>query len=64
MGTTEQKRPKYMIGFLRLWIIRLVIGSSIAFVAKKADNYLDRKYGPDNYDKKIMEFWDAIKNYF
>jgi hypothetical protein len=53
-----------MIGFLKLWIIRLVIGSSIAFVAKKADNYLDRKYGPDNYDKKIIEFWDAIKNYF
>jgi hypothetical protein len=64
MGKPEQKRPEYLIGFFKLWALRIIIGSSIAFVARKADNYLDKKYGPSDYDKKIVELWDAVKGFF
>lgn len=64
MGKPEQKRPEYLIGFLKIWVLRIIVGSSIAFVAKKADNYLDEKYGPSDYDKRIIELWDSVKNLF
>lgn len=62
MGKPEQKRPEYLIGFLKYWVIRIVIGSSIVFVAGKVDNYLDKKFGPAEYDKMILKAWESIKS--
>ena len=62
MGTNE-KRPEFLIGILKFWTIRFIIGSSIVFVAGKVDNYLDKKFGPAQYDKMIIKAWETIKGF-
>lgn len=64
MGQHEEKRTVGVITLFKIWVIRFVIGSCIAFAAKKADSFLDKKYGPDEYDKKIIEIWNSVKNIF
>lgn len=64
MGKHEQKRQIGGLTILKLWVIRILIGSSIALFGKRIDEYLDKKYGPSDYDKKIAEVWDSVKNFF
>lgn len=64
MGNNERKKFRGVKLTLVLWAIRIIVGSSIAFVAKKADNFLDEKYGQKDYDKKIIELWESIKTIF
>lgn len=64
MGESQEKRSSGFITIAKLWIIRFIVGSIIAMSAKKIDSYLDAKYGPSDYDKKIVEIWDSVKNIF
>ena len=64
MGQQSKQKPKFLIGILKIWVIRILIGSSVAMLAKKIDVYLDRKYGENEYDKAITQVWDMIKEVF
>lgn len=64
MGIDARQRAKKLKTIIILWVIRILVGSSIAFIAKKADTYLDNKYGSSNYDEKIIEIWNSIKQFF
>jgi hypothetical protein len=63
MGQPE-KRAFGIIHITKLWVIRLILGSSVALFAKKIDSYLDAKFGPSDYDKRIIEVWANIKGFF
>jgi len=63
MGQQNERRSKSLI-FIKFWIIRILIGSSIAFIANKIDNYMDKKIGPGEYDKIVIEAWNNIKEFF
>lgn len=63
MGQPE-KRAFGVIQITKLWVVRLIIGSTIALFAKKMDSYLDAKFGPSDYDKRIIKVWDDIKDFF
>jgi len=63
MGQPE-KRTFGIIHITKLWVIRLIIGSSVALLAKRIDSYLDAKYGPADYDKTIVEVWNNLKSFF
>jgi hypothetical protein len=64
MGQQPEQRPKLLITVMKIWVIRVLIGSSVAMLAKKIDTYLDEKYGPNEYDKAISQVWDVIKEVF
>jgi hypothetical protein len=64
MGNNERKKFRGVKLTFVLWAIRIIVGSSIAFIAKKVDNYLDEKYGQKDYDNKIIELWESIKTVF
>lgn len=64
MGQQTEPKSKPLIGIMKVWVIKILIGSSVAMLAKKIDNYFDEKYGENEYDKAITQVWDMIKEVF
>ena len=52
MGAEEGRISRF-VNKIKSSIIHLIISLSLASGIKKLDNYLDNKFGPDHYDKKI-----------